>query len=170
MQNLEARRKPLRHMPWHREVAEILVPVSPATGPADMETWLLARIAEELKADPLGIDPMLPPSVYGFAAGQARALTRELERCLGRKLGENVFGADLSVRAMARRLCTDTNPRVVPPPTTRDEMRRQVLARAARRPRRPLVADPGEEPQCGSAGCSPGERTHAEHPDLALAG
>jgi len=165
MQSLEARRSLVDHMPWHRKVAEILAPVSPSTGPADMETWLLARIAEALEANPLDLDPTLPPSVCGFEAEPAKALTRDLERCLGRALPGNLF-AGRSVRALAHFLCADTPTRIPAAPPSRDEMRRQVLARAARLPRRPLT-DPGDDPGWGPAGCSRSE--HVEHSHLALA-
>jgi len=136
MPSLEARRRPLDSMPWSRRVAEILVPVSPATGADDLETWLLARIAGTLEADPLGIDPTLPPSAYGFEGAPARALTRELERRLGRGLPEDVFARAPSVRAVARGLCPDTIPRSFPSLPAREEMRRHLLAERAETRRR----------------------------------
>jgi hypothetical protein len=130
-------------MPWHRNVEEIVSPVSLTTGPGDLEAWLLARIAEALEADPLALDPLRPPSVYGFEADAAKALTRELERRLGRELPEDVFGAHRSVRVAARSLCTDTGARTTTLPLTREGMRRLVLARAARCSRPPST-HPGE--------------------------
>lgn len=168
MEDLETRRTPLRYVPWHRKVAEILAPVSPTTGPDDMETWLLARIAEALEADPLDISPLLPPSLYGLEAGPAKALISDLERCLGRALPGNLFDAGCSVRALAHFLCAETIARIYPALPSRDEMRRQVLARAARLPRRPLT-DPGDDPGWGRAGCSPGNRTTADPHEPALA-
>lgn len=111
MQGIDARRIPLRHMRWRRKVAEIIVPVSPSTRAHDMQVWLLARIAEVLEADPLGIDPMLPPSVYGFGGNPAKALTRELERCLGRALPESIFDDGRSVCAVAQLLSRRTKKR-----------------------------------------------------------
>ncbi len=169
MQRLEARRSPLDYMPWRRKVTEILAPVSCSTGPDDLETWLLARIAEALEADPLRIDPLLPPSVYGFEAGPAKALTRDLERCLGRALPGNLFDSGRSVRAVAHGLCAGVASPSAPPPLSRDEMRRQVLARAARRPRRPS-SDPGEGLRRGRAGCSRGaerSRLHTNYTPIA---
>lgn len=168
MQTIEARQNLLGHMPWQRRVAEIVEPISSTTRADDMEAWLLARIAEALEADPLAIDPMLPPSVYGFEVTAARALTRELERCLGRTLPENIFDGCRSVRAVAQLLSTTTDRRDALLPMTRAEMRRLLFARAARLPRRPLAC-PGEGLRPGWAGCSPGERTQEDTTDLALA-
>ena len=105
MGSFGAQREPVRPMPWRRRLAEILASVSPSTAPEDVETWLVARIAEELSADPLGIDPALPPSVYGFDAGMAWTLTRELEQCLGRELGGNVFAGDRSIQVVVSVVC-----------------------------------------------------------------
>ena len=167
MRSLQAQEKPLANMPWRRRVAEIVVPISPATRADDMEAWLLARIAEALEADPLAIDPTHLPSAYGFGVPAAQTLTRELARLLGRELPENVFAADRSVRAVARSLSSGTT-RTTTLPLTREAMRQLVLARAARLPRRPM-ASLGAGPEPGPAGCSPSQLTHGRYFDLALA-
>ena len=58
-----------------------------------MRGWLLARVAQELGADPLAIDPGLPPAFCGLAPEAEEAITRELERriqagnCAGTRTG-----------------------------------------------------------------------------------
>jgi hypothetical protein len=168
MESLGAQREPVRPMLWRRRLAEILAPVSPSTTPEHVETWLVARIAEELSADPLGIDPALPPSVYGFDAGMAWTLNRELEQCLGRELGGNVFAGDRSIRVVVSVVCGGANRPTALPRISRDAMRSEVVARAARRPRRRL--DPGERPLGAPAGYAPRHRRRMRARDFAFAG
>jgi acyl carrier protein len=156
MQSLQACQTPICHMPWDRRVAEILAPISPSTGPDDMEAWIVARIAETMELDPLRIDPTLPPSAYGFDSSAAAVLTKELTRHLGRRLPENLFLEAGSVRGIARTVSAGAPRRNLPCLPTQEEMRRRVLARAARLPRCPST-DPGAGSCWGRVGCSPSE-------------
>jgi acyl carrier protein len=66
-----------------------------------LQTWMVVRLAEELKLNPLEMDPTLPFASYGLDSIVAFALTGELADLLGRELPTTLFWDFPTIQALA---------------------------------------------------------------------
>jgi len=77
-------------------------------GRADIEAWLIQRLADELELDPSEIDRSVPVDRYGLDSRTAASLSGELEDWLGRRVAATVLWEHPTVEKLSLHL-TETD-------------------------------------------------------------
>jgi acyl transferase domain-containing protein/acyl-CoA synthetase (AMP-forming)/AMP-acid ligase II/acyl carrier protein len=92
----------------HEWRGPVEAPTAPAAdgsrGAAEIESWLLQRLAGHLGLPPGAIDPTTPLGRYGLSSRDAVGLAGDLEEWLGRQLPPTLLYEHPTVRALARHL------------------------------------------------------------------
>lgn len=96
-------------------VAEVVAasPPKKSLAVSAIESWLVAKIAENLEIDPGEIDTHEPFVSFGLDSAQAVGLAGDLEEWLGRKLSPTLVWDYPTIEALARYLAEDKSAPVV---------------------------------------------------------
>ncbi|HWO43960.1 MAG TPA: acyl carrier protein [Candidatus Eisenbacteria bacterium] len=87
---------------------------TPAGAPEDIQAWIIARLAEELKVPPGDIDVRLPFTQFGLDSIVAFMLTGELADRLGCDLPATLFWEYPTLESLAQYLHREFNDRPTP--------------------------------------------------------
>lgn len=86
------------------------IPESKQKTSAELQSWLVTRIASMLEMDATSIDPRQPFTYYGLGSVQAVSLTGDLEVFLNRKLAPTLAWDYPTIELLANYLANDSQP------------------------------------------------------------
>jgi acyl carrier protein len=72
----------------------------------EIQTWLAARLAEELKVDPRELDFLKPFAEFGMDSRAAVGIVGDIERWMHRKLSPTLLWDFPNIEALAKHLAT----------------------------------------------------------------